>query len=125
MENRRDFLKQAAGLAAALAVTGRTAFGQDAPKESIRVGFIGVGGRGSGHVGDLLKIPKVQVKAVCDIVPSRVEAIQNRVEKAGQGRPEGYTRGERDYRRLCARNDLTPSISRRPGSGTSRCASRR
>jgi hypothetical protein len=28
------------------------------------------------------------------------------VEKAGQQRPEAYTRGEQDYRRMCARNDL-------------------
>ena len=106
MENRREFLRQAAGLAAAIASAGSAAFGQGVAKENVRVGVIGVGGRGAGHVGDLLKIPRVQVRAICDIVPSFVENMQNLAEKAGQPRPEGYSRGEHDYKRLCAQNDL-------------------
>jgi predicted dehydrogenase len=105
MQNRRDFFKQAAGLAVALAAR-ESAFGQAAVKENIRVGFIGVGGRGTGHVRDLSKIPNVQVKAVCDLLASNVERAQNLLEKAGQPRPEGYSRGEQDYKRLCARPDL-------------------
>jgi len=106
MENRRNFLKQAAGLAAAISAGGRIASAQATAKQNVRVGFIGVGERGSGHVGDLLKLPQVQVKAICDVVPSQVEKMQNLVEKAGQARPEAYSRGEHDYKRLCARNDL-------------------
>jgi predicted dehydrogenase len=104
--SRRDFLKKAAGTAAALAATGLPLAGQPKPISNVRIGFIGVGGRGSGHVRDLLLIPNVQLKAICDIVPSKVERIQNMVEKAGQPRPEAYSRGEQDYKRLCARNDL-------------------
>src|SRR3954451_1113616 len=106
MENRRNFLKQAAGIAAAIGAGARLASAQTAAKQNVRVGFIGVGGRGTGHVRDLLKLPKVQVKAICDIVPSVVERSQNLVEKAGQPRPEAYSRGQDDYKRLCARNDL-------------------
>ena len=35
-----------------------------------------------------------------------MERSQNLVEKAGQPRPEGYSRGETDFKRLCARTDL-------------------
>ncbi len=105
--DRRRFLERAAGVAAAMAGAGQTVQAAQAkPLENVRLGFIGVGGRGSGHVRDVLRIPKVQLKAVCDINPTRVEAIQNWTQKAGQARPEGYSRGPVDYKRLCANPDL-------------------
>jgi hypothetical protein len=105
--NRRDFLKRAASFAAAAAVVPRMpGNAQTKGLTGVRVGFIGVGGRGTSHVRELLRVPNVQVKAVCDIVPSKVERAQNLVEKAGQPRPESYSRGEEDFKRLCARPDL-------------------
>jgi predicted dehydrogenase len=105
--DRREFLRRGATLASAFgaaAITGVPLWAQS--EKIIRAGIIGVGGRGTGHVGDLLKLPGVQLKAVCDIVPSRVERVQNMTEKAGQPRPESYTRGEHDFERLCGRPDL-------------------
>jgi len=102
--DRREFLGRCAGLAGALAASGGWAGAQDV--KPVRVGIIGVGGRGTGHVRDLLAVPGVQLKAVCDINPTRVELVQNLTQKAGQPRPEGYSRGELDYKRLCAQQDL-------------------
>lgn len=105
--DRREFLGRGAGLAAALTALGRGAIAaQQANAAPIRVGFIGIGGRGMGHVRDLLALPTVDVKAVCDINPTRIELAQNIAQKAGKARPEGYSRGELDYKRLCARPDL-------------------
>lgn len=105
--DRRRFLERAAGIAATMASAGQVAQAYQAkPLDTVRLGFVGVGGRGSGHVRDVLRIPKVQLKAVCDINPTRVEAIQNWTQKAGQARPEGYSRGPEDYKRLCANPDL-------------------
>ncbi len=105
--DRRQFLERSAGLAALLTGSGQAVRAAQAkPLGTVRLGFIGVGGRGSGHVRDVLRVPNVQLKAVCDIVPSRVEAIQNWTQKAGQSRPEGYSKGETDYKRLCANPDL-------------------
>ena len=101
-ESRRRFLQMGAGVAGAMTF----GWAQTRPMDEVRVGFVGVGGRGTGHVRDLLRVPGVKVKAVCDIVPSHSERAQNLVEKAGQPRPESYTRGEQDYKRLCARPDL-------------------
>jgi predicted dehydrogenase len=101
--HRRDFLAAAAGFAASAALApAQTA----KPIPELRVGFIGVGGRGTGHVRDLLRLEKVTLKAVCDIVPSKVENVQNMAQKLGKERPAAYTNGEYDYKRLCARNDL-------------------
>ena len=76
------------------------------PIDPVRIGFVGVGGRGSGLVGELLKIEGVEIRAVCDIVEGQVAAAQNMVAQAGQRKPEGYSRGETDFRRLCERDDL-------------------
>jgi len=99
--NRRGFLG-AAGSALAAGVSSAQ------PKELpvLRAGIIGVGGRGTGHVRELLRLERVELKAVCDIVPSKAENVQNLAQKAGKPRPAAYTQGERDYQRLCARGDL-------------------
>lgn len=105
--DRRRFLERSAGLAALLTGSSQSVQAAQAkPLGTVRLGFIGVGGRGTGHVRDVLRIPNVQLKAVCDTAASRVEAIQNMTQKAGQSRPEGYSRGENDYKRLCANPDL-------------------
>ena len=72
--------------------------------EKVRLGI--VGGRGSGHVRNLLKLEGVEIRAVADIVPSKVENVQNLVEKAGRPGLASYTRGKHDYQRLCAEADL-------------------
>lgn len=99
--SRRDIIKHAGLLGAALTIKA-----QPAVEKPLRIGIVGVGGRGMGHVRNMLRIAGVQVKAVCDIVPSKVENAQNMVEKAGQPRPESYTRGEHAYKELCQRPDL-------------------
>lgn len=105
--DRRQFLERAAALSSLMAGSGQSASATQAkPLEAVRLGFIGVGGRGSGHVRDVLRIPKVTLNAVCDINPTRVEAIQNWTQKAGQPRPEGYAKGPTDYKRLCANPNL-------------------
>ena len=46
------------------------------PIENVRIGFVGVGGMGSAHVRNLLRIDGCRITAVCDIVPEKVERIQ-------------------------------------------------
>jgi predicted dehydrogenase len=122
-KKRRDFLKTAAagaaGVGAALsgfkplfgspapqlAGDGRTAF-KTAPLPVVRVGFVGIGGMGSTHVRNLLNIEGVQLKALCDIVPAKVERAQKWVVDAGQPLPTPYTKGERDFERMCETEDL-------------------
>lgn len=42
--------------------------------DKVRIGFIGIGSRGSGTVVRLSSIEGVEVKALCDIVPERVNS---------------------------------------------------
>ena len=116
---RRDFLRTGAtaGLATALGSLGSAGDPVMAaarpmlefrvpPIDPVRIGFVGVGGMGSAHVQNLLKIAGVEIRAVCDIVPEKVSRIQKWVVEAGQREPEGYSRGPTDFRRLCERGDL-------------------
>jgi hypothetical protein len=117
--DRRDFLKAGAtaGLTTALAsfgTSGATAMPAGRPMsefkvppiDPVRIGYVGVGGMGSAHVQNLLKIEGVVIRAVCDIVPEKVARVQKWVVEAGQREPEGYSRGPTDFRRLCERTDL-------------------
>jgi len=118
--DRRSFLKQSAtGLGLIIAAQAipqshskrswerTTMMGYAAPPlDVVRIGYVGVGGMGTAHVENLLKIPGAEIRAVCDIVPARVERAQQLCLTAGYARPDGYARGEHDYRNLCSRDDL-------------------
>jgi hypothetical protein len=125
--NRREFLKigAAAGFGAALGgihsptpargVAGESMMEFSAPPlETVRLAFVGVGGQGSSHVWNFLKIEGVQVKAICDIVPEKVERMQRMVEEAGQPRPTGYSRGPWDFKRLCETEDVDLVVNATP-----------
>ncbi len=103
---RRSFLQTgaAAGVGMALAGTGldATAARQQravktsplldfkvAPIDMVRIGYVGVGGMGSAHVRNLLKIEGAQIRAVCDIVPEKVARVQKWVEEAGPAEARG------------------------------------
>jgi len=113
---RRDFLLAgaAAGLgAAALSATGlgelsaqSPALFRAPPMEWVRIGYVGVGGMGMVHVDNLLAIEGAEIHAVCDIVPEKVAAAQDKVEAAGQPRPRGFSAGPRDFERMCAEMEL-------------------
>ncbi len=119
--SRRDFIKTGASAGAGIALGGMLAARPDAqqkltnsppsprmapPMEKVRIGFVGVGGMGTAHVGNLLRIEGAELRAVCDIVEWKVERIQAMCAAAGKPKPEGYTRGETDFKRMCERNDL-------------------
>src|SRR5262245_13490802 len=76
------------------------------PMDRVRIGFVGVGGQGMVHVENFLAIEGVDVKAICDIVPEKVRAGQEKVVAAGQPRPAGYDRGPRDFVRMIAEQEL-------------------
>lgn len=116
--DRRDFLKVATGAGAAAIVASVAPRGSAQPSgqakpdfsvppiDPVRIGHVGVGGMGSAHVRNLLRIEGVEIRAVCDIVEEKVARVQQWVEEAGQKRPDGYSRGPTDFRRLCERDDI-------------------
>lgn len=114
--NRRDFLKAATVGAAALSVHGGQGMSDDTQlqetrpegvrRDKLRVGFVGVGAKGSCHLGSLLRMPEVEVVAVCDIVERQCVEAQRQAERLGLRVPAAYFNGERDFERLCAEEEL-------------------
>jgi predicted dehydrogenase len=76
------------------------------PLKSVRIGLVGVGDMGSCHLQNLLRIDNVEVRAVCDIVEGKVAQAQDMIVKAGKRKPDAYTRGDTDFKRLCERDDI-------------------
>ena len=115
--SRRDFLKRGASLGAAVTVgvtnlTAQrpgergTASASAKPIDLVRVGFVGVGVKGSEHVSNLLSMEGVELRAVCDIREVQCAETQRQAEKLGKKKPTAYSRGERDFERMCKTEDL-------------------
>ncbi|HEX2666276.1 MAG TPA: Gfo/Idh/MocA family oxidoreductase [Candidatus Acidoferrum sp.] len=71
---RREFLKQAAiGAAALAAYPPRSVLGAN---DRVRVGMIGVGGRGEELLKQVLKVPNAQLVAIADVYSRRRDAAK-------------------------------------------------
>jgi predicted dehydrogenase len=114
--DRRDFVKTGAGATIAASIwPTRLVAHHDTPSDKrVRLGILGVGLRGTSLLGLCLNRDDVEVKAVCDIVPEKVERARQVVEEAGRKKPKGYTDGEEDFLRLVDNEDLDAVIIASP-----------
>ncbi|MDE2781390.1 MAG: Gfo/Idh/MocA family oxidoreductase [Gemmatimonadota bacterium] len=76
------------------------------PIDHVRIGYVGVGGMGTAHVRNLVRIDGCTVTAVCDVREAHAERAAAIIEEAGHPRPALYTNGETDFERLCAEADV-------------------
>lgn len=119
---RREFLKATASTMALPYVVAGSALGAGggtAASERINMGFIGLGGQGSGHLlggawtyvpGGYVARDDVQVQAVCDVRRERREAAWkrcNQIYAERFGKP-GYdgVKAYNDFREVLARPDI-------------------
>ncbi|MEM9408850.1 MAG: Gfo/Idh/MocA family oxidoreductase [Acidobacteriota bacterium] len=114
---RRTFV-QGAALGAGVAAVGATAVAaqiegysdpsgfRSEPLERVRIGFVGVGLQGGSHVRNFLNIDGVEIPAVCDVDAPRAEEVAGWVAEAGRPKPQVYSKGEEDWRRLLERDDI-------------------
>jgi predicted dehydrogenase len=111
--SRREVLTAAACGAAAMTLAPFVA-ARETPAKPVRMGFIGVGDRGTVLLREVLKHDDVVIPAVCDIDETALTRALDIVEKARGKRPEGYSKGELDYRRLLARDDVNSVLIATP-----------
>lgn len=79
--------------------------GYAAPKlDKVRIGVIGLGQRGSGAVERLSYIDGVEITALCDKFPERVEKAQKTLAKTGRPAAIAYS-GEEGWKALCDSNN--------------------
>ena len=107
--NRRDFIKSSmvVGASVALAPYSRVR----GANNDIRVGVIGVGGQGGGHMGYFHKLPGVRVVAICDADKAHVQKRARDFEKKNNAKLKTYmdVRKMLDDRSIDAVTTATPN----------------
>jgi predicted dehydrogenase len=103
--NRRHFLAASAMAAGTLAPSARGER-HPGPNDSIVLGFIGVGGMGSGLLNIFKKFPDVKVAAVCDVYEKHLM----RARDAAESSPEAY----KDFRAVLDRKDIDAVVIATP-----------
>ena len=82
---------------------------QVAPIKPVRIGIIGVGNRGYGHVATIQALaPDAQIVAICDIRESRVKRAMDLLESLEHKKPKvaTYTGSEDAWKEMVKRDDI-------------------
>ncbi len=104
--NRRSFVKTVGAAGTVL----MPALVSGAPNEQVGVGMIGVGGRGSFLLKNLLEIPGVRIVAICDIDEAHLSSAVGAVTAAGQPAPATY----KEWKRLLEDKSVAAVVSALP-----------
>jgi len=123
--SRRDFLATSAKVAAAAGVVSAAGCAQTRgpalavakgpepkpiePGRPLRIGFIGVGGRGNNLLDEALTHQDVTIQAVADPDEANLTSTLGKIKKARGQTPETY-RGAEDYKKLLAREDIDAAM---------------
>jgi len=111
--SRKNFVKKTALTGVGLSITPFSIL-KAKDKSKVRIGFIGVGLRGTSHVRGIAKRADIAIPAICDKYEVNAKTAQKIVTDAGLDTPELYTRGETDYLRMLERDDLNGVIIATP-----------
>jgi myo-inositol 2-dehydrogenase/D-chiro-inositol 1-dehydrogenase len=109
---RRTFLGVTAGALTSTPLLSAGAAVSRGPNDTLGIGLIGAGSRGSALLKNLLQISGVAVRAICDVDAEHLERGLRTVESAGQKRPAGTTDGT--WKKLLAMDGLDAIVSAIP-----------
>lgn len=116
MGTRRSFLHKTALASTALGLFPSSQFAWPGRADGpvLRVGLIGVGLRGTNHLGNLLLRDDVAVTALCDTDPQRLELCAGLIRKAGRPQAAAFGAHEHAYRDLLALQNVDAVIISTP-----------
>ena len=104
--NHRDLLKLGAA-GAGMAVTGLGLPNKTKARDKpVRIGFVGVGDRGSYHLDCALGMEGVEIPAICDIKKSYLYRAERWIKEENKPAPTLYGRGRTDFLRMMENEDL-------------------
>ncbi|MEN8155848.1 MAG: Gfo/Idh/MocA family oxidoreductase [Bacteroidota bacterium] len=112
--NRRSFIKTSATIGTGLAMTPFFSYGMSGQDKKVRIGFIGVGGRGRIHLQNILNRKDTLVPAICDIDPEALGKSKEMLKKAGFAEAAVYNDSETAYLDLLSRSDIDGVIISTP-----------
>lgn len=114
--SRRKFVKLSTtatvggAMLSGLNLTNPVSTGSGIKNKPLRLGFVGIGGRGSYHLNSALGIEGIEVPAICEVIPERLQRAKKWIEDAGLPTPHLYDRGVTDFKRLCETEKLDAVI---------------
>ena len=76
------------------------------PIPLLRIGFIGVGHRGPGHIRSLSRLPNVEIRAIGDLYEDRVNRQIKFWTDAKKPAPKGYFGSPDAWKAICERDDI-------------------
>lgn len=76
------------------------------PIDTVRVGFVGLGMRGSSAVHRFTRVPDSKITALCDIENDRVQKCAEYLENNGLPKAETYGGEEESWKQLCESNNV-------------------
>ena len=100
MNSRRNFIQKSVMIGVGIALNPKLTFGMTLDSDKLNVALIGVGLRGTNHLDNVLLRDDVLVTAICDIDPNRIKIALDKISKAGQKKPEIFSKGDLDYKNL-------------------------
>jgi hypothetical protein len=113
--SRRDFLRLGTATTVGLALAtqmhaapltnAQTMIDVTFAKSAARIAIVGLGGRGTSLLKNLVATD-AEIVALCDIIESKVRAAQAIVGKAGKGTPEIFYGNDHSYEKLMKRTDI-------------------
>ncbi len=84
---RRDFVKSSAGAAAAGTLGFNIKTNANTASDTVRVAVIGLRGQGGAHTSNYVKMPNVEIAALCDIDDAQFEKHLKQIAAAGKPKP--------------------------------------
>ena len=112
--NRRNFIKNMGLATAGIAVAPQFTYGQNPDGQKLKLGFIGTGARGMGHVENALYRKDIEITAICDIDEKMLKHTLDIFDKHEVNHPKIYKNGEYDYRNLLEDKDVDAVIISTP-----------
>ena len=112
--SRRQFVKDVSLAAAGLALINPDRLWAATADRKVRLGFIGTGLRGQGHLALALKRPDTEVVAICDVDDRMLQMAGEVVKKSGKAQPKVFTGDNYAYKKLLELKDLDGIIIATP-----------
>src|SRR5450756_2064127 len=112
--SRRKFVKDVALATAGLAMFSPGSLLAAPADRKLRIGFIGTGMRGLGHLAMALSRPDTDVVAICDIDPKMLQLANDTFKKAGKPVAKVFTGDNYAYRKLLELKDLDAIVIATP-----------
>lgn len=116
MSSRRNFVKQTVLAGAGLSILPNVSFGSviGSSNQKLKLAFIGVGLRGCNHLNNALLRKDVEITAICDIDPNRINIALKMIADKKFTKPKVFGNTDYDYRNLLELKDVDAVVIATP-----------